>query len=68
MIGGWIQWQNTQILFKFPVKGMKSDNFRNDYVDFLAYVDLKINRWFNSATRYANALQISSQSDENWRF
>ena len=29
---------------------------------------VKINRWMNSMTWYANALQISSQSEENCRF
>jgi len=33
----------------------------------LAY-DLKISRWLNSATGFANDLQILSQSDENWQF
>ena len=51
-----------QILFKFQVNRMKIDNFRNSaYVDLLAYGDLKMNRWLNSVTGYANALQISGQ-------
>jgi len=68
-IGSCIQWLNVQILFKFQVNWMKIDNFRNPvYVDLLACVDLKNNCWLNSATWYKNAVQISSQSDENWGF
>ena len=29
IIGGWIQWTNMQLIFKFQVNRMKSDNFRN---------------------------------------
>ena len=36
--------------------------------DLLVYVYLKINRWLDSAASYANGLQISSESDENWGF
>ena len=36
------------------------------YVDLLTYDNLKSNRWLNSLTWYANPVQISSQSDENW--
>jgi len=63
--------KNTQILSKFQVKWMKIDNFRNDYVDFLAdvdvlaYVDLKNMCSLNSIARYTNPLQISSEWDEN---
>ena len=63
LVGGGIQWPDMQMLFKFKVNSIKIEDFIN-----LAYVDLKINRWLNSATWYANGLQILSQSDENWQF
>ena len=58
---------------------MKIDNFINNfrnlahgeilaYVDLLADIDIKNNRNLNSVSWYANALQISCQSDENWQF
>ena len=75
IIGGWIQWPNVQILFKFQVNRLKIGNFWNFacveclvYVNLLAYVDLKNTCSLNSVTWYANPLQISSQSDENWGF
>ena len=58
-----------QMVFKFQVNRIKIEDFRNlAYVDLLIYDDLKINTQLSSATSYANGLQISSQSDENWRF
>ena len=61
-----------QMLFKFQVHWIKIKDFRNladvdllVYVDILPYFYLKINRWLNLVTWYANALEISSQSDEN---
>ena len=64
-----------QMLFKFQDNWIKIEDFRNlayvvivVYVDLLADGDLKTNRWLNSVTLSANALQISSQSDENWGF
>ena len=43
VIGGFIQWADMKILFKFQVNWMKIYNFRNlAYVDVLAYIDLKI--------------------------
>ena len=64
-----------QMYFKFQVNWIKIEDFRNFayvdllvYVDLFAYVYLKINRSLNSATWNENALQILSQSDENWGF
>ena len=69
IIGGWIEWPNMQLLFKFQVNRMKTDNFTNSaYVVLLAYFDLENNWCLNSVTWYANPLQISSQGDENWGF
>ena len=75
IIGGWIQWPNMQILFKFQVNRMKNDNFRKlAHVDFLTYVhlladvDLKNACLLISVTWYANPLQSSSQMDGNWGF
>ena len=56
-------------MFKFQVNRIKIEDFRHlADVDLLIYVDIKINRWFNSVTWYVNAFQISSQLDENWEF
>ena len=50
------------------------EKFGPFWVDLMAYVDLltkdnlNSNKWLNSMTWCANALQISSQSDENWGF
>ena len=67
LIGGWLQWPDMQMLFKFQVNWIKIEDFRNladvdvlVYVDLFAYVDLNISRWLNSMTWYANGLQISS--------
>ena len=69
IIGGWIQWPNMQLLFKFQVNRMKIDNFRRPaYFDLLAYVDFQKNWWLNWVSWDENPLQISSQSDENWGF
>ena len=69
IIGGWINWTDMQILFKFLVNRMKIDNFRNAAdVDSVAHVDLKNNWWLNLMIKYATPLQISSQSDENGQF
>ena len=58
---------DMQMFFKFQVNRMKTDNFRNlphvdvlAYVDLLADIDLKNNRWLKSVTRYEKAPQISS--------
>ena len=64
-----------QMLFKFQDNWIKIEDCRNlayvvilVYVDLLADGDLKTNRWLNSVALSANALKISSQSDENWGF
>ena len=64
-----------QMLLKFEVNRIEIEDFRNlayvdilVYIDLLAYVYLKMKRWLNLVTWYANALQISSQSEENWGF
>ena len=47
--GGWIQWPDMQILFKFQVNQMFIENFRKlAYVDLLAFVDLKHSWRLNS--------------------
>ena len=59
--GSWIQRPDIKMLFKFQVNRMKIEDFRNlAQIGLLAYVSLKINRWMNSVTWYANSLQISS--------
>ena len=59
IIGGWIQWPNVQILFKFQLNWMNIDKFSNSaYVDLLVDVDLKKNWWLNSVTWNINPLQI----------
>ena len=75
LIGGGIQWPGMQMLFKFQVNLIKIEDLEPlaqigllAYFDLSAYVYLKVNRWLNLVTWYANALQISSQSDENWGF
>ena len=75
LVRGWIQWPNMQMLFTVQVNWIKIEDFRNfANVDLLIYVDLlanvyrKINRWLNSVSWYANGLQISSKSDKNWGF
>ena len=71
LIGGWINWPDMQMLFKFQVNWIIIEDFRNlASVDLLVYVDLfaydnhKNNRWLNSVTWYVNPFQISAQSDE----
>ena len=69
LVGGWIQWPDMQMLIEFQVNWIKIKDFRNlAHVDLVAYVYLKINKWLSSATSYANGFQISSESDEIWRF
>ena len=50
-----------KMLFKFQLNRMKIEDLENlAQISILAYVYLKISRWLNSVTWYANALQISS--------
>ena len=42
LVGGWIQWPDMQMLFKFQVNRIKIEDFRNvAYVHLLVDVDLK---------------------------
>ena len=61
LVGGWIQWPDMQMLFKFQVNGIKIEDFRNladvdllVYADFFACDNQKINRWLKSVSWHVN--------------
>ena len=55
--------------FKFQLNRIKIEDLENlAQISLLAYVYLKMYRWLNSVTWDENALQISSQSNENGGF
>ena len=71
IIGGWIQWPNMQLLFKFQVNRMKIDNFRDPvHVDLLAYVcpQKKVGRWIQwPEMQILFKFQINGMKIENFR-